>query len=321
MGVGLLLVHGIAQQDYEERELLGIWTDHLLDHGLDPAVLAASEPQMAYYGSQLDVLTRGSLSTGTAMGTDWADPEVAFASKAMDEIAFACAISEADIEAVATEAEILAGARAIGQSTWIGRRSVAIVSLLERVSPLRGRVAARVVRQAYTYLADRHARAEIDDLVRPRLQSRESVVVVSHSLGTVVAFSLLRELAANGAALRVPLFVTLGSPLAIREVQRWLGGSFELPANVDRWVNFLDPGDPVTLGRPLRASFAAGIVDMTVDNNTPNSHSIGGYLDDAALIEVLGKALDGGLRMPGPPGDRLESGTLPTDQQESSHSR
>lgn len=247
---------------------------------------------MAYYGDHLHALTQGGSNGGVAMGPETSGGETAFVSAALDQIAAACGIDNAEVEVAATEAAIAEGANAISQSTWAGRRAVAIVSLLERISPLRGRFAAKVVRQAYAYLADRHVRADIDDLVRPRLEAGGQTVVVSHSLGTVVAFSILRELAARGTAVHVPLFVTLGSPLAIGEVQRWLGGDFAIPANVTRWMNFYDKGDPVTLGRPLGGSFAKGIVDTVVENNTRNGHSIAGYLDDAALINPLAAALE-----------------------------
>lgn len=286
----LLFIHGIAQQDYSEKQLLTIWTDHLLDHGLDPVKLRSAELEMAYFGDRLHQWAQGDEHGHVAMGPTMQSPELAFVSKALDEIAKANALNEDEIEMLASEAAIEGGARAIGQSTWLGRRAVAIVSLLERISPLRGRIVAKVVRQAYVYLANGNARKDIDDLVRPRFGTGE-VVVVSHSLGTVIAFNLLRELSAAGAPIKVPLFVTLGSPLAITEVQRWVRGSFDIPKVVTTWANFYDEGDPVTLGRPLGANFASGIIDTVVDNNTDNGHSIAGYLDDKGLIKRLNLVL------------------------------
>lgn len=282
----LVLIHGIAQQDYSEEQLLAIWTDHLLGHGLEPDKLGSASPQMAYYGDRLYQWAKGGAQSAVAMGPAMPDGELDFLSKALDEIASAHAFDEDEIETLVSQAAIAEGANAIGQSTWGGRRAIAIVSLLERISPLRGRIAAKVVRQAYAYLANRNARTDIDNLLRPRLGTGNTVVI-AHSLGTVVAFNLLRELAANGADIQVPLFVTLGSPLAITEVQRWVGGTFAVPSNVGKWMNFYDKGDPVTLGRGLGANFAAGIIDMIVDNNTGNNHSIAGYLDDKALIDEL----------------------------------
>ena len=286
----LLFIHGIAQQDYSEEQLLGIWTDHLLEHGIDLDKLHAAKPEMAYYGDRIYQWANRGAESHVTMGPIMQDPEFAFLSKALDEIARANALDEDEIEKLVSQAAIEEGARAVGQSTWLGRRAVAIVDLLERVSPLRGRIAVKVIRQAYVYLANKNARKEIDDLVRPRVGTGE-VVVVSHSLGTVIAFNLLRELSNSGADIKFPLFVTLGSPLAVKEVQRWVGGTFSVPKMVTKWMNFYDTGDPVTLGRGLSTGFASGIVDTLVDNNTNNAHSIAGYLDDSALINSLNLAL------------------------------
>ena len=197
-------------------------------------------------------------------------------------------LDEPVIEALASQAAVTEGASAVGMSTWLGKRAVAIASLLETLSPLKGRLAVKVLRQASVYLSNKNARRDVDAVVRSRLASSD-LVIVSHSLGTVVAFNLLRDLAGSG--IRVPLFVTLGSPLAISEVKRWTGGSHAVPKPVTRWMNCYDKGDPVTLGRSLSENFAKDIDDIVVDNNTDNAHSIAGYLDDEALIEALNAAL------------------------------
>jgi pimeloyl-ACP methyl ester carboxylesterase len=286
----LLFVHGIAQQDYDEAQLLGIWTDHLLDHGLDAARLRASCPEMAYYGDRLFAWTQGGAANAVPMGPIGADAELDFLSKALDEMSAAAGLDEDEIDGLATHAAITDGASAVAQSTWAGRRAVAIVSLLERLSPLRGQFALKVIRQAYVYLADKGARRDIDDAVRERVGTGE-LVIVSHSLGTVIAFNLLRELAATGAQVHVPLLVTLGSPLALTEVKKRVGGSFEMPSIISTWSNFYDRGDPVTLGRALGSGFSAAIADTIVNNNTQNGHSIAGYLDDRELIDQLSMVL------------------------------
>jgi hypothetical protein len=281
----LIFIHGIAQQDYGEHELLGIWTDHLLDHGIDAAQLKAAEPEMAYYGKELYRWTQGDATGPVAMGPVGDAIEADFFNKAMNEIAAARGISETEIET-----EIGKDGTVTAQSTWLGRRAVAILSILEQISPLRGSIAAKVVRQANTYLANKNARKAVDNLVRPRLEC-DQAVVVSHSLGTIVAFTLLRELAEHGHELKVPLFITIGSPLAIKEVQKRVGGDFAIPGNIAKWMNFYDKGDPVTLGRALNNAFADGIVDTVVNNNTLNGHSIAGYLDDHQLVDALNAVL------------------------------
>lgn len=286
----LLFVHGIAQQAYSEAQLKAIWIDHLLDHGLDPGKLAAAEPEMAYYGDLLHQWSDGLRPAATAMGGAVADDELGFLAAALDELAEAEQLPNAEIEAAVTDIAVAEGAAAIEQSSWLGRRAVAIVNLLERKAPLSGRVFARVVRQAHVYLANPACRSEIDERVGSRLQGGD-YVIVSHSLGTVVCFLLLREAAAQGRTIDVPLFVTLGSPLGIAEVQRWVKGDFAVPANVATWQNFYDKGDPVTLGRSLASSFSSTISDTVVNNSTPNAHSIAGYLDDRGLIDALDRVL------------------------------
>ncbi|MFD0634863.1 alpha/beta fold hydrolase [Catenulispora yoronensis] len=71
-------------------------------------------------------------------------------------------------------------------------------------------------------------------------------IVVAHSLGSVVAFETLAEYAGL-----VDLFVTIGSPLAMRTVvlPRLRPRPPRTPATVRRWLNFWDRDDIFT-GRP-----------------------------------------------------------------------
>ena len=172
--------------------------------------------------------------------------------------------------------------------TWIGRRLVGIVRAFEALSPLKGALVLQVVKQAYTYLAKEGAGAAVDNLVRPKLDGQR-MVIVSHSLGTVVAFKLLREMAAAGRNVEVPLLITMGSPLGIDAVKAKLGPPRKKPAFVKKWVNFYDPADFVALGKALdRSTFAADIENVgDVDNTTDNAHGIAGYLPDKRVIDLL----------------------------------
>ncbi len=79
-------------------------------------------------------------------------------------------------------------------------------------------------------------------------------VVVAHSLGTVIGFEALHE---PGGA-RVPLFVTLGSPLAMRAVvwPRVRPRPPATPERVGRWLNFWDRDD-IIVPRPILESDVA----------------------------------------------------------------
>lgn len=79
----------------------------------------------------------------------------------------------------------------------------------------------------------------------------EPIIIVTHSLGSVVGFRMLLSGAFNRA--QIPLFVTLGSPLSAEFIQKSLNQDplrFPRP-HVENWVNIYDREDVVTLGNSL----------------------------------------------------------------------
>ncbi len=119
------------------------------------------------------------------------------------------------------------------------------------------------------------------------------VVVVSHSLGTVVAYDVLSE--PRFAAATVPLLVTLGAPLGYTEIQDAVAKPLRLPAPVQLWANFADPLDLVTLDTSLADEFQGGsrIVDARVDNPSPNNHAACGYLSATRVRSTVTAAVPG----------------------------
>ncbi|HET8941462.1 MAG TPA: hypothetical protein VFN13_05695, partial [Rudaea sp.] len=115
------------------------------------------------------------------------------------------------------------------------------------------------------------------------------VVLVAHSQGTIIAYDVLRKLngrAPSGQKLQIPLFVTMGSPLGIDEVQRKLTQPLQVPGGVAAWANFADLLDPVALDKRLAGEFRGevGIHDTLVHNPVfGNPHSAVGYLSTAPV--------------------------------------
>ena len=110
-------------------------------------------------------------------------------------------------------------------------------------------------------------------------------IVIGHSQGSMIAFDVLSDLDPN--KYRVPLFVTIGSPLGITEVQdqvKILLGKSRLtaPRCVQRWLNVCDPGDPVAADSTLRDDFSGGSVIEDVEavnlDSPAHPHSGSGYL-------------------------------------------
>src|SRR5690606_2009178 len=90
-----------------------------------------------------------------------------------------------------------------------------------RIPGASGATVALVTKDVYQYLKSPGIRDAIETGVREAIDSGVETVVVGHSLGSVVAYNLIRR---EGQALgwKIPLLITLGSPLAIGAIKRQL---------------------------------------------------------------------------------------------------
>ncbi|GGU73661.1 hypothetical protein GCM10010211_44560 [Streptomyces albospinus] len=115
------------------------------------------------------------------------------------------------------------------------------------------------------------------------------LVVVGHSLGSVVAYEVLTE-----RGQEVELLVTLGSPLAITEVQDQLARPPAVPEGVLAWRNASDLRDLVALDHTLRPEFGPPerITDLLVTNDSGNHHGIGQYLTQPPVREPVQRIFD-----------------------------
>ncbi|MBL7255719.1 trypsin-like serine peptidase [Paractinoplanes lichenicola] len=112
------------------------------------------------------------------------------------------------------------------------------------------------------------------------------LVVVGHSLGTIIAYEALRRI---GAQANVDLFVTAGSPLGVLEVQDLLDKPLRVPDGVREWRNVNDARDLVALDHRIRPEYAPAdrCTDFIVSNGSDNHHGIGEYLATAPIRDVL----------------------------------
>lgn len=266
----LVLVHGIGQQGRSSNEIQAEWTSALGGAREDLPFDSVVTP---FYGDQIHALAeaRGS-STVVAQGFGEDDEEREFVGAGLDEIARAHSVTEHQIELQQT----------VEQGLPHDRRFIATLRLIEAVSPFQGNLALRLLRQAFAYLKHSDVTEAVDDLVRPAIEAGPCVVV-AHSLGTVVSFRLLRQ-----QQYEVPLFVTLGSPLAVRSVQTALGRPRLVPAGVGRWFNAVDRDDMVTLGTALTIGTFADRIENYLDvQNGEDAHSAAGYLSDSVVRELI----------------------------------
>jgi hypothetical protein len=146
------------------------------------------------------------------------------------------------------------------------------------------------------YLAadDTPARALAREHVAATIADRRARVVIAHSLGSVVAYEALHA----HPDLPVDLLVTLGSPLAMpgavfdRLHPRPSSGTGRRPANVRRWVNISDYGDPIAILRPFTTYFPSVDLDLTESVGLFDFHRAARYLACASLAATLRPLLD-----------------------------
>jgi hypothetical protein len=113
------------------------------------------------------------------------------------------------------------------------------------------------------------------------------VVMIGHSLGSIIAYDVLRE--RSSAALEVPLLVTVGSPLGVKEVQDLVERPLEVPTPVASWRNASDARDLVAMDHTLRPEYkpAERCMDLFVVNDSGNHHGIREYLRAVAVRQPV----------------------------------
>ena len=138
------------------------------------------------------------------------------------------------------------------------------------------------LRDVAVYLT--HAREPILQIVRGNLPDHRPIVLVSHSLGSVVARDLLDD---DDVRTRTLMWLTLGSPLAVDTVQKNLRTpGFHNPGLP--WINVYDDRDIVALGHPFRPLWGAPLHDLEVQNGA-EPHSITKYLAHPEVAQTIGE--------------------------------
>ena len=289
----LVFVHGRAQEHKDSKALknewIAAWAEGLKKSGLH-VPLSDDQIHFPYYGDTLDQLVAGKTPEAAAKivvrgEVPGGDGELSLEEKAFIEAVLLESVGrfEQDPEgaiqrALPSDAIIEKGVLNWG---WVQ----AILEVLdEHVPGVSGMSVALATRDVFQYLTNDITRAVIETGTASAIPENKEAVVVSHSLGTVVAYNVLRQ-NAKQRNWKVPLFVTLGSPLAVMVIKKKLAGIKPLgfPANVVTWFNAMDKRDVVALYPLDNKNFPlTPAIDNKTDvhNGTSNAHGISGYLSD-----------------------------------------
>lgn len=289
MNCHLVFVHGRSQHHKDPDELKRIWVNAWKE-GLAKSGLGLPIPEsnihFPYYGQALFDLVSDSAAEPAEIVLRGGNADV-------DERQFAYALLSETLEkfGISTN-QVLETVVTTDRGALNTPIIRAMLQALDRHVPGASSLSvALATRDVYHYLSNPGIRDKIDGGVRGAITPGVPTVVVSHSLGTVVTYNLLRR---EGAELgfNVPLFVTLGSPLAVSTIKEKLR-PLKAVTCAGVWFNAMDSRDIVSL-QPLDAThfgITPAIENKTdVDNPTENRHGITGYLSDATVARRIYEA-------------------------------
>ena len=143
--------------------------------------------------------------------------------------------------------------------------------------------------------------------LRPLLQNTDHVLLIGHSMGSVIAYDTLWELSHIEDLPGKVDFLTIGSPLGMNYVQHRLkgneySGKKKYPTNIRNWVNISSEGDVTALDRIFANDFGEmlklklvesiedhceGIYNFFHNEEGLNCHRSYGYLVNPAVGKVI----------------------------------
>ncbi len=295
----LVLIHGRSQQNKDSIALKAEWLD-ALDEGLGKSGLTLPIPEpdvrFPYYGDTLIQMVEGLSADNAAdvvvRGDGASDDEARFTKAVLEEMRQQAGITDEQLAEAVGQEVVDRGPQNWG---WVQ----GILKAFDRFVPHgSGASIALLTKDVYKYLKNPGIQAEIDEGVCQAFKPGVETVVVSHSLGTVVAYNVLRR-EGHKRGWKVPLFITVGSPLAVTEIRKTVSGMGPLrcPECAGGWFNAMDERDVVSLyplntrAFPLDPANPAIENKTDVKNRTDNRHGISGYLDDKEVARRIHAAL------------------------------
>lgn len=279
----LLFVHGIGQQGKNPVELKTEWQD-ILNEGLKSTGLklpSGTSIDFPFYGDKLfEFKSAASIPSDDviAKGTGSDQQYEKFMRSALEEMLSNSELTESDVIAEMGNTEYQE--KGIQNWGWVQAIARAIDN---RSSNTSSSAIQRFLRVVHLYVNIPTITDSINHIVE-ELITDEPTVIFGHSLGTVVAYNVIR----NNPNLDLCKFITVGSPLGIKAISTKLG----IPENTahNGWYNAYDERDIVALN-PLDDTYFP--TDPSIKNNnsvknkTDNRHGIIGYLNDPKIAKAI----------------------------------
>jgi len=284
----VVMVHGIANQYLGEQQLHAAWYPALRD-GLLRADSDLPDPQScvcAFYG---DVFRpAGHLGGGGRIEPEDVENATEDEMRLVQEIWNAATEADANVPGPQEYGDTLVRVPVIVQralNALARSRYCADYTPLQLFGDLK---------QVVLYLNDSEIRQRVLDRILAKI-APDTRVVIGHSLGSVVAYEALCRKPENVAG-----FVTLGSPLGIRNVvfdklqpPPDAMGVGHWPGSTQFWVNIADSGDIVAAQKRLAPLFGNQVEDLPVCNGW-DAHNSERYLSSIQAGQAIARAFSVG---------------------------
>ncbi|MEE9445050.1 MAG: hypothetical protein V3V19_05240, partial [Cocleimonas sp.] len=124
-------------------------------------------------------------------------------------------------------------------------------------------------------------REQLKQQLRPLLENGDKVLLIGHSLGSVISYDTLWALSQlEHLPGKIDLFLTIGSPLGMNYVQKRLLGNKhkdhqkKYPSNIRNWVNISAVGDITPLDRHFAEDYKGMLKPENTQSITDHSKDI-----------------------------------------------
>lgn len=122
------------------------------------------------------------------------------------------------------------------------------------------------------YYEVKEDREELRERLKQRIVDHQNsrIMVLAHSMGTIIAYDVLRALGKENPRLVIDHLVTIGSPLGLPHVRYKISEESPVvrtPSIVKNWTNFADRRDPVALDTHLAGDYQPNMNGVEVKDD------------------------------------------------------
>ena len=139
-------------------------------------------------------------------------------------------------------------------------------------------------------------RKVVRDAIKRAKGNADKVILVGHSLGSVIAFDVAaEELNENGSG-NLAALVTMGSPLKwVTEIRAAESNGKDVVPRIKSipWINFWDPADPVPEQEELDTKIFLGVDNREVKSRLDLVAAHCSYWNNAEIAETIADMIKG----------------------------